>query len=502
MVTDPGQEPFAVGSVIAGRLRIVRRLGIGGMGAVYEVEHEITRHRRALKLLHAQMAELPEVQERFLREASAAGRIGNPHIVETFDAGRLDGGEPYLVMELLRGKTLADALAANGPLDVATACDVLIQTCDGVAAAHAAGIIHRDLKPENLFLVGPDGSYVKILDFGISKFDAAITGVQGFTLEGLPIGTPYYMAPEQVRGQKTVDVSADVYALGVVLYECLTAKRPFDADNLPHLIYLVSQGQYRAASELRPALPRVLDGIVAKAMALEPTERYPSVQELAAALTRLRQSLAPPPIVPQYPPSSLPPSALPSQAAPPARATAPDVGAPGSEMNPGVAPSRAAPALTPGVFLTPTTRQSSTHSSGSASQRRTLWVAALIGLGGAVAAVAIVTYRMKAPAGQRAGDAPSAVISSAVTASIGSGVDAATVASSGVVDFTTAASSSAVASPLEIVPGSTAPSTNVATSHSAEPAASKGPPARPPKAAASAKNRAASVGLSEDNPFK
>ena len=153
-------QRFAPGQVLAGKLRIVRLLGAGGMGAVFEVEHELTRHRRALKLLHPQMAGIPSVVERFLREASAAGRIGNRHIVETFDAGRLDTGEPYIVMELLTGRTLADVLEQRGPLSIDAACEIVIQACDAVSAAHAAGIVHRDLKPENLFLCGPDASFV------------------------------------------------------------------------------------------------------------------------------------------------------------------------------------------------------------------------------------------------------------------------------------------------------------------------------------------------------
>lgn len=327
MMEAPGDLQFPVGSIVAGKLRILRCLGVGGMGAVYEVEHEITRHRRALKLLHAQMAEIPGVVERFLREASAAGRIGNPHIVETFDAGLLDSGEPYIVMELLQGRTLAEVLRGSGHLDVTTICDLLIQICNGVAAAHAAGIVHRDLKPENLFLTGENETFVKILDFGISKFDASITGVEGITIEGSPLGTPFYMSPEQVKGRKSVDVRTDVYALGVVLYECLTSRRPFDADNLPQLAYLISQGEFAPPSELRPSLPKVLDSIVAKAMALDPAHRFASTSEFGQAIVGLRRSLAPPPNV--TPTSEVPPLS----------------GAPPSAQS-----RRGSPALTPDVF--------------------------------------------------------------------------------------------------------------------------------------------------------
>lgn len=287
------EPPFVEGSVLAGKLRVVRLLGMGGMGAVYEVEHVITCHRRALKLLHASMVGNASVVERFLREASAAGRIGNPHIVETFDAGYLETGEPYIVMELLRGRTLATLLGESGPLEVVTACDLLIQACDGIGAAHAAGIIHRDLKPENLFLTDPEGKFVKILDFGISKFDVFATGVEALTVEGAPMGTPCYMSPEQVKGLKTVDARTDVYALGVLLYECLTGRKPFEADSLAQLAYLITQAQFTPPSDLRPSLPKVLDRIVAKAMSDDRAQRYETAQCLSLELARLRQSLVP-----------------------------------------------------------------------------------------------------------------------------------------------------------------------------------------------------------------
>lgn len=286
-------QPLRVGTVVAGKLRIIRQLGAGGMGTVFEVEHELTRHRRALKLLHAQMKTIPDVVERFLREASAAGRIGNPHIVETFDAGLLDTGEPYIVMELLEGKTLADLLDESGPLDLKRACEIVMQACDAVHSAHAAGIVHRDLKPENLFLTGADESFVKILDFGISKFDVGKTGVEGLTLEGAPIGTPNYMSPEQIKGETEIDARTDVYALGVVLYECVTGRRPFESGNLLKLIHLVSFGNCAPPSKLRPGLPTTVDLVVGKAMSLDRNQRYSSAQELAGALSRLLQSLPP-----------------------------------------------------------------------------------------------------------------------------------------------------------------------------------------------------------------
>lgn len=277
------------GEVVAGRLRIVRVLGAGGMGAVYEVEHQVTKHRRALKLLHAQFAKNPAVVARFLNEASAAGRIGNPHIVETFDGGQLESGEPYLVMEMLDGESLRDLLDAHGARSLEEAVDLLTQACVGIRAAHEAGIVHRDLKPDNLFVARGQEPFVKILDFGVSKFDPELTGAQPLTSVGGVLGTPHYMPPEQMRGEE-VGPSADVYALGVILYECLCGQRPFDAETLPHLSVLIHEGKPTPPSELRADLPPALDQVIRRAMATEPSHRY---QTVAAFSESLQLALSP-----------------------------------------------------------------------------------------------------------------------------------------------------------------------------------------------------------------
>jgi serine/threonine-protein kinase len=283
-VSDP--PPIPEGTIVAGKLRVVRMLGMGGMGAVYEVEHEFTKHRRALKMLHAEMLEHPVVVARFIREASAAGHIGNPHIVETFDAGKLESGEPYLVMEMLKGETLADRLEKVRRLAVPELVEIIRQACEGVQAAHDAGIVHRDLKPENIFLMEKDGkSFVKILDFGVSKFDPTLTGgADGTTKEGSALGTPYYMSPEQVDGDKDLDARTDVYALGVILYQCACGKRPFKADALPKLAVLIHEGKPAPLSERRPELPTGFVEVVHKAMARDRNARFPTPRELGAAL--------------------------------------------------------------------------------------------------------------------------------------------------------------------------------------------------------------------------
>src|SRR5215472_7458067 len=170
------------GTLLAGKFRIERLIGAGAMGAVYAIHHEPTHRKRALKLLHPALRNVPDLVRRFLNEASAAGRAGSPHLVETFDAGTLPTGEPYLVMELLEGETLDRIMRRERRLDAALATEIVSQAAEGIDAAHRAGIIHRDLKPENLFVTARDGAaFVKILDFGVSKFATTTTGAMRLT---------------------------------------------------------------------------------------------------------------------------------------------------------------------------------------------------------------------------------------------------------------------------------------------------------------------------------
>jgi len=277
------------GTLLAGKLRVIRLIGEGGMGAVYEVEHELTKHRRAVKLLHAQFASMPSVVARFLREASAAGRIGSPHIIETFDAGHLASGEPYIVMEYLDGVPVDNLLRRRGALPFHEAAEIIHQACEGIQAAHDAGIIHRDIKPENLFLLRGDKVYVKILDFGISKFDPATLGaVESLTQEGSALGTPYYMSPEQVRGDKLIDARTDVYALGVVSYELLTNLKPFDGETLMELSVRIHEGKYALPSQVRRDLPHTVDELLGKALAVNREQRYATAREFSQALRHLQ----------------------------------------------------------------------------------------------------------------------------------------------------------------------------------------------------------------------
>lgn len=262
----------------------MRRLGFGGMGSVYAVEHEITKHQRALKLMHPDFARRAEHVARFLREASAAGRIGNPHIAETFDAGKLDSGEPYIVMELLEGQPLNDLIEARGQLGFVEAISFTLQAAEGVEAAHAAGIVHRDLKPENVFVCAGRVPFVKILDFGISKFDPEKTGDSRLTVDGTTMGTPTHMSPEQIRGQSDIDARTDVYALGLVLYESVTGRKAYFAETLTQLAVMIHEGRYAPVSQFRSDVPAGFEEVIARALDANRDTRYQSMRAFMEAL--------------------------------------------------------------------------------------------------------------------------------------------------------------------------------------------------------------------------
>jgi serine/threonine-protein kinase len=287
-VSEDDVHSLPPGTLLAGKFRIEKLLGAGAMGAVYAIEHQLTHHRRALKLLHPHVVQNTEIVRRFLNEASAAGRAGNPHLVETFDAGTLPTGEPYLVMEMLDGESLGHLLERERSLSYQRAADLVAQAAEGIAAAHRAGIIHRDLKPDNLFVTARDGRpFVKILDFGVSKFaegPSTLPGDHKATRAGAMIGSPAYMSREQIFGSTDIDGRTDVFSLGVVLYEALTGTRPFEAPTLEALAMRITSGTSTPIETLRPDLPVGLMEVVRKAIAADRTQRLPSAQALVDAL--------------------------------------------------------------------------------------------------------------------------------------------------------------------------------------------------------------------------
>jgi hypothetical protein len=275
-------DRLAPGTVL-GRYEIGRALGRGGMGAVYEAVHRDLRKHVAVKVLANSLSNDEVARQRFLREGEAASRIRHPHVVDVTDVGT-EGEHTYLVMELLEGEDLSSRIQ-RGPLETQEAVDILLPVLAGVHAAHQEGIIHRDLKPENIFLARQriGGLVPKVLDFGVSKL-ATDGNAMKLTGTAAVFGTPFYMPPEQVRGARQADQRSDEYALGVVLYEALTGRRPYDGDNVYAVLHAIGAGQFPRPRELRPQIPDALEAAILRAMSLEPAHRFPSVAAFGAAL--------------------------------------------------------------------------------------------------------------------------------------------------------------------------------------------------------------------------
>ncbi len=279
---------LSTGDIIEGKYRIVRLIGEGGMGAVYEGENVRIHRTVAIKVLHAGVAENEDAVQRFEREAQAAGRIGSEHICEVLDLGNLPSGDRFMVMEFMDGVDLSARIQEKGRLTAAETYAVAIQILEGLKSAHAAGIIHRDLKPDNVYLLKSRAGtedFVKILDFGISKF-SALSGESGFSMTrtGAVMGTPYYMSPEQAKGAKGMDARADLYSVGVILYECLTGQVPFNADTFNELLFKIVLETPPPLETLVADIDPNFASLVTKAMAREPAHRFASAQEFREAL--------------------------------------------------------------------------------------------------------------------------------------------------------------------------------------------------------------------------
>src|SRR5271165_2149245 len=232
------------GDVIDGKYRLVRVIGKGGMGAVYEGENVLIKRRVAIKVLHAANTSSAESVRRFEREAQAAGEIGSDHILEVLDLGSLPNGDRYLVMEYLDGETLADRIERLGQLTPAQIAPIARQFLEALVSAHAAGIIHRDLKPENIFILRSKAGrsdFVKLIDFGVSKFSRPFNeGEHRMTRANAVLGTPCYMSPEQARGASETDVRSDIYSCGVILYESVSGRLPFEGESFNDLMFKIA----------------------------------------------------------------------------------------------------------------------------------------------------------------------------------------------------------------------------------------------------------------------
>jgi len=287
-----------LGDIIDDKYRIVRLLGEGGMGAVYEGENTRIHRRVAIKVLHSNVANSDDAVQRFEREAQAAGRIGSEHIVEVLDLGDLASGDRYMVMEYLEGESLNDRIASEGRLSPQTTASIVIDTLTGLRAAHEAGIIHRDLKPDNLFLLSDRGGkkdFVKIVDFGISKF-SAMGGEFSMTRTGAVMGTPFYLSPEQAKGDRNLDKRADLYAVGVILYEAVAGKVPFDGETFNELLFKIVLEPIPPLSSVVPDIDPHFAAIVEKSMARDPNQRFQTADEMILAL---RAWLAGQPLAPE-----------------------------------------------------------------------------------------------------------------------------------------------------------------------------------------------------------
>jgi serine/threonine-protein kinase len=278
--------PVGPGDLIGGKYRVERRLGEGGMGVVLLATHETLKAPRAIKLLRSEIAESADASRRFLVEAQAASTLTGEHVARVLDVDRLPSGEPYLVMEHLGGLDLAAILAAHGPLPAGEAVHCLRQSCEALAEAHGRGLVHRDLKPANLFLTRrADGTpSIKVLDFGIAKVMTPEVDPARRTAAGTLLGTLQYMAPEQITASPDVDARADLWSLGVILYELVTGRVPFDSPSALQMFALVTEGAAPPPSDHGADLAPGLESLLLRCLEKDPAQRPPGAQALRALL--------------------------------------------------------------------------------------------------------------------------------------------------------------------------------------------------------------------------
>jgi len=295
-----------VGRTLSDRYRVDKLVGEGGMGTVYLAEHMLMRKRVAIKVLHPEMTRLPEVVSRFEREAMAAANIEHPNVAAATDFGKLPNGAFYLVLEYVEGTSLRQAIA-QGPMETSRAVHIAEQVASALGRAHQLGIVHRDLKPDNIMLVtrDDDTDFVKVLDFGIAKVPVGEMdpGVKHSTLtqSGMVYGTPEYMSPEQALGQADVDGRADLYALGVILFEMLTGGRPFNHESKVKLLGMHLTADVPSMKERGAHVPPALDSVVHRLMSKDAKDRFDNAKDVLEALdfamsrSSRKESLPPPP---------------------------------------------------------------------------------------------------------------------------------------------------------------------------------------------------------------
>jgi serine/threonine-protein kinase len=274
--------------LVAGKYQLTRMLGRGGMGSVWEGIHTSLGTRVAVKFIETEYADSREARSRFENEARAAATLRSKHVVQVFDHGVLDDGRPYIVMEFLAGEPLDRRLDRVGRLPPAETAKIVSQICRALAKAHEAGIVHRDLKPENVFLVWDeeDGSdIVKVVDFGIAKFNNSSIGISSATRTGSVLGTPYYMSPEQARGLRSVDYRSDLWSVGVIVYRCMIGVLPFDGEAIGDLLVKLCTAPLPVPSQSGVPVPPGFDEWFARALQREPSARFATALELSESLS-------------------------------------------------------------------------------------------------------------------------------------------------------------------------------------------------------------------------
>jgi len=275
--------------LVAGKYQLVRMIGRGGMGSVWEARHVSLGTSSAIKFIEAEYADSQEARSRFDKEAKAAATIQSKHAIQIFDHGVTHDGKPYIVMELLQGEALDKRIERLGRMSLQDTARILQQVCRGLVRAHERGIIHRDLKPENIFIVqGPDDDeeVAKVLDFGIAKMSNGTgnAGVTSSTKTGAVLGTPFYMSPEQARGLRNVDHRTDVWSLGVIAFKCVTGRLPFDGESVGDLLVKICTAPVPVPSHVLPGIPPNFDAWFMRALEREPERRFANVSELSDAL--------------------------------------------------------------------------------------------------------------------------------------------------------------------------------------------------------------------------
>ncbi|MEI8254590.1 MAG: serine/threonine-protein kinase [Deltaproteobacteria bacterium] len=276
------------GAELAGRYHLAEKIGEGGMGSVWVATDDRAGgdapREVAVKVLHKTLVSDPAAIARFRHEANVASGIAHPNLCRVLDVGESDGA-PFLVMERLRGENLADRLSRESTLPPTTAVEIVLELLAGLEAAHAQGVLHRDLKPENVFLAREgDRVVAKVLDFGVSKFIGDDVARVKMTRTGALVGTPAYMSPEQVLGEADIDVRSDVWAVGVLLYETLAGKLPYDAANYNTMLVKIATESPRPIAAVLPALDEGLCAVVGRALARDRDDRFASAAEMSAAL--------------------------------------------------------------------------------------------------------------------------------------------------------------------------------------------------------------------------